>query len=66
MLIHQAKKLAQQCVAQEVGKSSDFHSAYIAGSTMALPDDAELPATSDLDLNVVRTSRSSINSQAAV
>src|SRR5947209_9878470 len=50
---HEARRLARRWVSEEEGSLPGFHGAYFAGSVNALPDDAVLPATSDLDINVV-------------
>ncbi len=55
MLIHQAKSVARHWAIEEAGRLPGFHGVYFAGSTNALPDNAVLPPTSDLDLNVVFT-----------
>jgi len=53
MLVQQGRTVARQWVTDEASTLPGFHSAYLAGSTNWLPDDAPLPATSDLDINVV-------------
>lgn len=53
MLIRDAKAVARNWVMQEAGNVAGFRGAYLAGSTSWLSDDATLPATSDLDINVV-------------
>ncbi|MHB0877515.1 MAG: hypothetical protein ACYC5O_15870, partial [Anaerolineae bacterium] len=53
MLVGQAKDVARQWVVGEGTKTPGFHAAYFAGSANWLPDDASLPATSDLDVNVI-------------
>jgi hypothetical protein len=53
MPVRQAKALARQWVVEEASSLPGFHGAYVAGSVSGLPDDALLPATSDLDINVV-------------
>jgi len=44
-------------VIEDASRLPGFYGAYFAGSTSWLPDDAVLPATSDLDVNVVFTGR---------
>lgn len=53
MIVKQAKDVARQWVSEEASRTPGFRGAFHAGSTNWLPDDAELPATSDLDLWVV-------------
>jgi hypothetical protein len=48
--------VARQWVAEEAGKLPGLHGAYFAGSVNWLPDEAILPRTSDLDINVVFSS----------
>jgi hypothetical protein len=55
MLVREAKTIARQWVIEAAGTLPGFHGAYLAGSVNWLPDDAVLPATSDLDINVVFT-----------
>jgi hypothetical protein len=55
MLVKRAKAVARQWVIEEASKVPGFHGAYVAGSTNWLPDDVALPATSDLDINIVFT-----------
>ena len=55
MLVRHAKAVARQWVIEEGSNVPGFHGAYFAGSTNWLPDNAALPATSDLDINVVFT-----------
>ncbi|HZU13414.1 MAG TPA: hypothetical protein VFB58_11290 [Chloroflexota bacterium] len=50
-----ARALARRWVLAEGSRIPGFHGAYLAGSINWLPDDAVLPATSDLDINVVVT-----------
>src|SRR5919197_4968202 len=57
MLVGQAKSAARDWVIEEASRLPGFHGAYFAGSANGLPDDAVLPPTSDLDLNVVFTGR---------
>lgn len=53
MLIQHAKALARQWVISEARHIPGFHGGYFAGSANWLLDTAILPATSDLDINVV-------------
>ncbi len=53
MLVHEAKEVARRWAVKEASGWPGFHGAYLAGSVSAMPADAELPQTSDIDLNVV-------------
>jgi hypothetical protein len=53
MRVKQAKEIAQQWVREEARSAPGFVGAFFHGSTNWLPDDAALPATSDLDVMVV-------------
>jgi hypothetical protein len=53
MLVKDAKDVARQWVIEKASKAPGFYGAFYAGSTNWLPDDAALPATSDLDVWVV-------------
>ena len=53
MLVKQAKDVARQWVEADATKTPGFQGAYFAGSANWLGDDAEFPATSDLDVNLV-------------
>jgi hypothetical protein len=53
MNIKQARDVARQWVIEEASSLPGFHGAYYAGSTNWLPDDAPLPATSDVDVMIV-------------
>lgn len=53
MIVRQARDLARQWVREEVGKAPGFCGAFYHGSTNWLPDDAALPAASDVDVMVV-------------
>lgn len=53
MTVKQAREAARQWMVEEVSGRPGFCGAYTAGSTNWLPDDAELPAASDLDIMVV-------------
>jgi hypothetical protein len=48
-----ARSAAVQWVAQHAQPDVGFRGAYFSGSTVGLPDDAELPPTSDIDIVVV-------------
>ncbi len=56
MRVSDAKSMARDWVMNEAGRLVGFHGAYFAGSANWLADDAQLPPTSDLDLNVVLSS----------
>jgi hypothetical protein len=51
--VRRARDAARRWAAEEGSRISGFHGAYFAGSVLDLPDDAVLPATSDLDVNLV-------------
>lgn len=53
MLVKQAKAVARRWVIAEASDAPGFRGAFYHGSTNWLPDDAPLPATSDLDVMVV-------------
>lgn len=53
MLVKEAKTSARQWVMAEAANLLGFAGAFYHGSTNWLPDDAVLPATSDLDIMVV-------------
>ena len=53
MLVKTAKAIARQWVTAEAEKLPGFTGAFYHGSTNWLPDEAILPATSDLDIMVV-------------
>lgn len=52
MLVSEAKAIARQWVLAETGQLPGFYGAFYHGSTGWLADEAELPATSDLDVMV--------------
>jgi len=56
LIVKDAKDIARQWVIEEASKMPGFYGAYCAGSANWLPDDAVLPATSDVDVWVVYTS----------
>ena len=62
--VRHAKDVARQWVIEEGSKAPGFHGAYFAGSTNWLPDDAPLPAASDLDVNLVVTGPNAPNKRA--
>jgi len=51
--VGQARTAAADWIAQYGSDLHGFRGAYISGSTVPLPPDAELPATSDLDVVIV-------------
>ena len=53
MIVKHAKDVARQWVIEEASKLPSFYGAFYHGSTNWLPDDASLPATSDVDVMVV-------------
>jgi len=53
MLVREAKEVARHWVREEATGLTGFNGAFLAGSINWRPDDAELPATSDVDLMVV-------------
>ena len=53
MTVDQAREAARQWMVQEAGRIPGFWAAYTAGSTNWLPDNADLPAASDVDVMVV-------------
>jgi hypothetical protein len=53
MQVGQAKRVAGDWVLREASGQPGFHGAYVAGSVNWLPDDADLPTTSDLDISLV-------------
>lgn len=55
MIVKDAKEVARQWVMEEGGKTPGFYGAFYHGSTNYLPDDAPLPATSDVDVMIVLT-----------
>lgn len=57
MTVLQAREAAWRWLLEETTHLPEFRAAYTAGSTNLLPDDAELPAASDLDLMVVLAGR---------
>ena len=53
MTVGQAREAAREWMAEEASRIPGFRGAYTAGSTNWLPDDADLPAGSDLDIMVL-------------
>lgn len=53
MIVSQAKEIARQWVHEEAARKPGFRGALFHGSANWLPGEAELPATSDLDVLVV-------------
>lgn len=53
MIVKHAREAARRWVGEVGCKVPGFHGAYFAGSANWLPEDAELPAISDLDVVVV-------------
>src|SRR4051812_36125868 len=53
MHVRQAKAIARQWVIEAASTAPGFAGAFYHGSTNWLPDDAMLPAASDLDVMVV-------------
>ena len=53
MIAKHAKAVARQWVLEQGGQTPGFHGAFFHGSTNWLPDDAVLPASSDVDIMVV-------------
>jgi hypothetical protein len=49
----EARAIAQQWVEEEASTTAGFAGAFIAGSTNWLPEDAEFPPTSDIDIKLV-------------
>lgn len=55
MIVKHAKDIAEQWVIEEASKVPGFYGSYYAGSIIWLPDEAILPATSDVDIWVAHT-----------
>lgn len=53
MIVKHAKDIARTWVTEEASGQQGFFGAYISGSINWLPDDAQLPTSSDLDVVVV-------------
>ncbi len=61
MIVKDAKAVARQWVMEEGSQMPGFCGAFFHGSTNWLPDEAALPATSDLDVMVVLADTSPTN-----
>lgn len=57
MTVSQTREVAGEWMVQEGSRLPGFCGAYTAGSTNWLPDDAELPDASDLDIMVILSER---------
>lgn len=55
MKVHQARAVVARWVTRYAAREPGFAGAFVAGSSTWLPGDAELPATSDVDVMVVTT-----------
>lgn len=53
MIVQQAKEIARQWVLEEAAKLPDFCGAFFSGSTAAMADNTMLPASSDVDVEIV-------------
>src|SRR6266498_3461511 len=53
MWVREAKAAARRWVIDEASKTPGFRGAYVGGSVPEMAEDAEVPATSDLDVYVV-------------
>ncbi|NOU93237.1 hypothetical protein GC093_08390 [Paenibacillus sp. LMG 31456] len=53
MIVGTARTAASEWVLEHASKEAGFRGAYFSGSTIGLPDDAELSAASDIDVVVV-------------
>lgn len=53
MRVGPARVAAAQWVMRHARREAGFRGAYFRGSTIGLPDDAELPAASDVDVVIV-------------
>lgn len=53
MLVREARDVARQWVEEEANRLPGFAGAFFSGSVAAMPDDAVLPPSSDVDVNVV-------------
>ncbi len=60
MIVKHAKDVARQWVLEEASNVPGFYGAFYHGSMNWLPDDATLPATSDVDVMVVFTELSPV------
>jgi hypothetical protein len=55
MKVAEARTLAARWVAEHAARTADFAGAFLSGSTTWMPDAAELPLASDVDVMVVTT-----------
>ncbi|CAM4352842.1 hypothetical protein L1N85_25445 [Paenibacillus alkaliterrae] len=53
MRVGSARTAAAEWIMQHASRETGFLGAYFSGSTIGLPDDAELPAASDIDVVIV-------------
>lgn len=53
MKVGEARKAAAKWVSQHASREAGFLGAYFSGSTVGLPEEAELPESSDIDLIIV-------------
>ena len=53
MRVGPARVAAARWVMRHACREAGFQGAYFSGSTVGLPDDAELPAASDVDVVVI-------------
>ena len=53
MIVQQARAAARAWVSQEAGRLPGFAGAFFSGSINGMADDAELPATSDVDILIM-------------
>jgi hypothetical protein len=60
MTVKEAKEVARQWVLEEGSKTPGFYGAFYHGSITWLPEDAALPATSDVDVMVVLSGSDSL------
>jgi hypothetical protein len=51
--VGEARSAAIEWIMQYASQNADFRGAYFSGSTVGLPDDAELSASSDVDIVIV-------------
>ena len=56
MKVGLARNLATEWIMENASREKEFLGAYFSGSTVGMPDDAELPASSDVDIVVVTAS----------
>lgn len=53
MRVKYVKEVARQWVTEEAARIAGFQGAFLTGSAVWLPDDADLPATSDVDVALI-------------